>query len=581
MASNLSSIFDETERQRLIDSIPKFEDVENNLENIQPLKGGRRARALVASSLATDDERQRMIQQERDCFASKLEKLDDMDDPLDVYVRHLQWTIQMFPEGQNHESQLVDLLEQVTNKFQDDPRYILDPRYLNCWMEYAKWTDDPKDVFLFLKKKGIGQNLALFYEQYAFLYEEQKRYKEASDILNYGIERRAQPLGRLKRTKEQFIHRLQHRKQHEESINTSNPTRDQMQSLLRTGQRTMLGHKLDTRHPQSVSRNVYNNMQNNSTFIRDNSNTSSSSSASRSFGNSITTSTPSNSFKFQVFTDDGEGPQSTSPSPPFSSPSIDTSPSSTPNMSISAFSRKRQENMVPVETFAGATLPQKQTLTRPSIPKFNVFRDDAGQSEEITMDASDYDQTDERHRHVDMNDDLIRNGSSKHTYSDSRHHSHHHSRYNRQQLADDETIGTSSLLMILQDRYHKLGDHYITSTDTSKKPMTIAAKVEYESSNGRTLPVSFDEVRAYQQVNRRGQPQIINIGAFQKTSSQTEATIPCSVQREPTMDYTTETLAAQQSINAMFNKRNDDLDSEDDDEQVWKRPKREYADENI
>ncbi|CAO3624839.1 unnamed protein product [Cunninghamella blakesleeana] len=62
---NMSSISeeDELERQALIDSIPEFAFFENQKENILPLKGGRRAKALASLFQLSDDEKQLMIQQ--------------------------------------------------------------------------------------------------------------------------------------------------------------------------------------------------------------------------------------------------------------------------------------------------------------------------------------------------------------------------------------------------------------------------------------------------------------------------------------------------------------------------------------
>lgn len=166
---------EELERQALIDSIPEFASFENHKENILPLKGGRRAKALATLFQLSDDEKQLMIQQAQVRYEQELELLDDMDDPLDVFIRRLQWLMETFPQGDNQESKLVDFLQQVAYHFQDDPRYYSDPRYLNFWIQYSKWTVEPKEVFLYLMNKGIGQNLALFYEEYSILYEEREK----------------------------------------------------------------------------------------------------------------------------------------------------------------------------------------------------------------------------------------------------------------------------------------------------------------------------------------------------------------------------------------------------------------------
>lgn len=167
-------MMDEAEQQKLLQSIPKMEDFENNLENIQPLKGGRRAHALLALSQKTEDEKRCMIESEKARFENELKHLDEVDDPLNVYLQYLRWTIETFPAGNNRESELTDLLERASFAFQNDSQYASDARYLRCWLEYAKLVDS-KQVFVHLAKLGIGQDLALYYEQYSLFYEKQEQ----------------------------------------------------------------------------------------------------------------------------------------------------------------------------------------------------------------------------------------------------------------------------------------------------------------------------------------------------------------------------------------------------------------------
>ncbi|ORZ25798.1 Mad3/BUB1 homology region 1-domain-containing protein [Absidia repens] len=634
-----SKVLDETERQRLLLSIPKLEDFGSNLENIQPLKGGRRAHTLVTLSQQTDEERQSMIEQVRASFAKELEQLDDMDDPLEVYVRHLQWTLQTFPQGNNHESQLVDLLQQASHAFKDDPRYTSDPRYLKCWLEYAKCVDDAKDVFVFLAKKGIGQNLALFYEQYSILFESREKYKEARHVLETGIKRLAQPIRRLERHLEHYNARIERRLGELQELAT--PTQQQMQSLHRTGERTILGHKLHSRHAQSMPQNIFNNMQNTSIATTSGSNhiTSNSSSSRRSFGNSSLSSSSSVSattvptpttlssttqqrgpMKFQVFADQDEEPAtSISPSPsrvlPSSLDSVfppTTTASSVPDRSASAFSRKRQENAVPVESFAGAKLPQKSTLvTRPSIPKIDVFRDDAPPPQ-ATHIASSRD-TPEHPKRMEMDnskDDPSINhftGTTKTMQSDRRHSQQQYdhstttnSRLHRSlsnmpssssslHLHNHGVIDPERHVTILTSRYHNMENDYIKAEDSAGNPETIAALTDCLGPSGPIKPISFDELRVARQVDRSGEPQVINGKAPGTISLISSATIPYRIGRgrSPTKEYTAESLGAIESISALFNKRRDDTDDEDngddDDDGTspqMKRIRRTYVNEN-
>lgn len=162
---------DESERQRLLQSLP----IVPLNENILPLPGGRRAHTLIGYSQPDSKERQVMIDQMLEAFADELEQLDTLDDPLEVCVRYLRWITDTFPTGDNEESKLYDVLRSTCLRFQEDTRYISDIRYLKCWLDLAKHSDEPKDIYEFLMQKGIGQHQALFYEKYSNYYEEREK----------------------------------------------------------------------------------------------------------------------------------------------------------------------------------------------------------------------------------------------------------------------------------------------------------------------------------------------------------------------------------------------------------------------
>lgn len=158
------------ERRRLIDSIPEASIIDACKENIQPRRQGRTASSLTRVFGMNSNEREQALEQGRRKFEEQLEKIEELDDPLEVYIQHVAWTIEMFPEG-SAECNLINVLHDATNKFKNDSIYKQDPRYLKLWMEYSKWVDEPKEVFEFLIKNEIGKKLALFYEEYASYFE--------------------------------------------------------------------------------------------------------------------------------------------------------------------------------------------------------------------------------------------------------------------------------------------------------------------------------------------------------------------------------------------------------------------------
>lgn len=92
--------------------------------------------------------------------------LKEEDDPLAAYDQFVKWTIKNYAEG-DPSSGLVELLEEATRKFKDDPSYKGDLRYLKLWCLYAQHVDKPVTVYAFLVANKIGSSYALLYEEYA------------------------------------------------------------------------------------------------------------------------------------------------------------------------------------------------------------------------------------------------------------------------------------------------------------------------------------------------------------------------------------------------------------------------------
>ncbi|KAG9288280.1 hypothetical protein G9A89_021311 [Geosiphon pyriformis] len=212
-----------------------FSTFEDEKENILPLKQGRSAVALSQVFSANPSIRHAQLQGGHAQFAEELKHLNELDDPLDVFDRYIKWTIENYPQGHNHDSNLIPLFEHTVRTFQDDIRYKNDARYLKYWLQYAKYVDEPRDVFVFLDRKDIGMNFAAYYEEYATLLEASKKLKEADEIFRLGIHRRAQPLQRLNKRYRQFQTRM---------VITPNPSNDKttLHDVKKTS-RTILGAK--------------------------------------------------------------------------------------------------------------------------------------------------------------------------------------------------------------------------------------------------------------------------------------------------------------------------------------------------
>ena len=194
---------------RLVD----FDAIEQSKENIAPAPRGRSALALAKAFQPVP---QSSPQQTRDAHAAIRAQFErdiassiDLDDPLEVWLRYIKWTDETFPQGQSTESGIARLLERCTDHFKMDKQYKSDPRYLRVWLAYSTYSDSPLDIFAFLQRNGIGQELALYYEEYAAVLEKMNRKRKADEIFQMGLLKEARPVERLRKRYEEFKRRLQ------------------------------------------------------------------------------------------------------------------------------------------------------------------------------------------------------------------------------------------------------------------------------------------------------------------------------------------------------------------------------------
>ncbi|KAF3987455.1 hypothetical protein FT663_04449 [Candidozyma haemuli var. vulneris] len=184
-----------------------FSVLEQQKENIQPKVTGRPASRLALA--LKEHAPKSAVTSKKNEFESAIAQYDELDDPLQAYLDYINWTNEAFPQGGNTESGLLGLLERCTSCFRDTEFYKNDPRYLRVWLEYSQYSDSPRDIFVYLAKKGIGCELALYYEEFAKYLETKGAYGDASEVYNIGIEREARPLTRLQRNYGYFQRRTE------------------------------------------------------------------------------------------------------------------------------------------------------------------------------------------------------------------------------------------------------------------------------------------------------------------------------------------------------------------------------------
>lgn len=128
---------------------------------------------LRSSDVVLNDAREDQRQKYRSQVASAL---NEEDDPLAVYHQFVQWTVKTYGE-KDPSSGLLELLEEATGQFKEDPIYKTDLRYLKLWALYARQMDRSGaiSIFSFLVANEIGTSYSALYEDYATLLEQDGR----------------------------------------------------------------------------------------------------------------------------------------------------------------------------------------------------------------------------------------------------------------------------------------------------------------------------------------------------------------------------------------------------------------------
>ncbi|EEB09491.1 mitotic spindle checkpoint protein Mad3 [Schizosaccharomyces japonicus yFS275] len=188
--------------------IVNIETIEFQKENIEPRREGHRARALEKAFTRDPSESAiKDIEATKQSYEEAIQNTGTTDDPLEPWLKYIQWTLETFPQGDSNVSEFVRLLERCTQHFLKDPLYQNDIRYLKVWLRYAPYTNDPAELFSFLEVHKIGLQFSIYYEEYANYFESKGLYAKALSIYNRGQERHARPALRFEERRREFLYR--------------------------------------------------------------------------------------------------------------------------------------------------------------------------------------------------------------------------------------------------------------------------------------------------------------------------------------------------------------------------------------
>ncbi|EJS43562.1 bub1p [Saccharomyces arboricola H-6] len=144
-----------------------------------------------------------------------LNELEDMDDPLDLFLDYMIWISTSYIELDSTSGQelLRNTMERCLVYIQDLESYKNDPRFSKVWIWYINLFlssnfRECENTFTYMFKKGIGIKLSLFYEEFSKLLENAQYFLEAKVLLELGAENNCRPYNRLLRSLSNYEDRL-------------------------------------------------------------------------------------------------------------------------------------------------------------------------------------------------------------------------------------------------------------------------------------------------------------------------------------------------------------------------------------
>uniref|UniRef100_A0A914DUG1 BUB1 N-terminal domain-containing protein n=1 Tax=Acrobeloides nanus TaxID=290746 RepID=A0A914DUG1_9BILA len=163
-----------------------------NVENLRPLRGGRRAHTLNEFSRGPKVSPKDAEAKFRQC----LNEAKSLADPLSAMCDYLVWFEEHFPSGKP--SVLYPMLYKICTIYGIMSRYENDERILKLWLKLAEsFPERGLAVMDFAHAKGSCRQMANFYVRWSEMYEMSGSPNRAREILYLGINMRAAPLPTL------------------------------------------------------------------------------------------------------------------------------------------------------------------------------------------------------------------------------------------------------------------------------------------------------------------------------------------------------------------------------------------------
>lgn len=185
--------------------------VELAKENIQSTTSGRSIHQLSEMLSRAPESRQAQVTERKNRFEQRILDPSERSSLLDIYFEYVTFLIKSYPENPNRNRELVRLLERSIKDLQSNGvDEANSSKYLKIWLLYVTYSEEAirNELFLHMKRRGIGRSLELFYTEYAkYLEYSLGKVRDAESVLKLALKNEAQPFEKLISKYNEFLGR--------------------------------------------------------------------------------------------------------------------------------------------------------------------------------------------------------------------------------------------------------------------------------------------------------------------------------------------------------------------------------------
>ncbi|ETN63448.1 hypothetical protein AND_004835 [Anopheles darlingi] len=184
-------------------------DLEETKENIQPLRTGRNIEQLEYALVSPE-----CWEEDRKMHEEAIEQYDG-DDPLSVWFEYVQWFEQTNPSN-TKPALMNDAIRRCVQKFENDPRYMQDRRFIKLCIKYIDTQPKPEELYGELFARGVGTLCAELYIAWAYYYDAADNFSKTEEVFQRGLAAGAQPREELEQAHTAFGFSMSQRMLHKD-----------------------------------------------------------------------------------------------------------------------------------------------------------------------------------------------------------------------------------------------------------------------------------------------------------------------------------------------------------------------------